>query len=343
LADGDVRRGARQVLRFSDADSLAAAYDTSDVEFVRLSPTNFTAKLTQVDLDGLRVRHASFGAPSGDAHSTRPIGLMHGGWRAGRAALFVPVGPATGSAVNGCAWSSISAALVAPGGEIHNVAAGRHQDWGAVDLDADDLAELLDAAGLPAFSAPRSATLWRQGSLAALQAAILGAVRDAAAFPAGSIPGGVLPALREGVMDALLAAVLTMAGDDLTLPRRSRESLRVVAAADQLLRSDPARPVYTDGLCVALAVSPSKLFNAYRAVYRMSPHQFLKCRRLSMVRQALRSATPGRASVKRAALMHGFVNLGRFAAEYRAMFGEIPTGLCLTCGDGDGPAWIDND
>jgi AraC family ethanolamine operon transcriptional activator len=322
-----MRRDTAQVSRFADVESLAAAYDTSDVEFVRLSPTTFTAELTQLDLGGIRVRLARFGSPSGEAHPTRPIGLVRGGWRAGRAALFLPVGPATGSIANGHAWSAVGTVMLAPGGEIHNVAVARHQDWAAVDLDADTLAAMMDESGLPALSqgAPRSISLWQRGRFAALQAAILGSVRDAVALPPGLMVGGVLSALRDSVMNALLAAFATMAGDDLALSRQSRASLRIVTAADQLLRADPARPIYTDTLCAALAVSPSKLFNAYRAAYRISPHQFLKCRRLSMARQALRAAAPGHDRVKQAALAHGFFNLGRFAAEYRAMFGEMPS------------------
>jgi len=60
--------GAAQVLRFSDVDSPAAAYDTSDVEFVRLSSTAFIAELAQLDLGGLCVRAARCGGVSARLH-----------------------------------------------------------------------------------------------------------------------------------------------------------------------------------------------------------------------------------------------------------------------------------
>jgi AraC family ethanolamine operon transcriptional activator len=228
---------------------------------------------------------------------------------------------------NGHAWATLSAALLAPGGEIHNLAVARHQDWGAVDFDVDVLAALLDDFGLPSLgaSAPRSVTVWQRGCFAALEAAIRDAARDAASFPLGFIPHGMLSALRESVMDALLSGLAAMKADESGLPRRTQEGLRIVKAADQMLCDDPARPIYTEALCEALAVSPSKLFKAFMATYGVSPHHFLKCRRLSLVRRALRVAAPGHRSVKRAALSYGFANMGRFADEYRTMFGEMPS------------------
>jgi transcriptional regulator GlxA family with amidase domain len=44
-----------------------------------------------------------------------------------------------------------------------------------------------------------------------------------------------------------------------------------------------------------------------------------------LVRRALRGAQPGKHLVKTIALGHGFWHLGRFAQDYRALFGETPS------------------
>jgi AraC family ethanolamine operon transcriptional activator len=101
--------------------------------------------------------------------------------------------------------------------------------------------------------------------------------------------------------------------------------LRQVAAADGFLHAHIDRPVYTDELCAALHVSARTLHQSFAAVYGMSPHAFLKRRRLVLVHRALRSAREDQAMVKSIVLAHGFWHLGRFAHEYAAMFGEMPS------------------
>ena len=101
--------------------------------------------------------------------------------------------------------------------------------------------------------------------------------------------------------------------------------MRRVAAADAFLRAHIDRPVYTDELCAALHVSARALHHSFAAVYGLSPHGYLKRRRLVLVRRALQSARGGPALVKSVALAHGFWHLGRFARDYAATFGEMPS------------------
>ena len=101
--------------------------------------------------------------------------------------------------------------------------------------------------------------------------------------------------------------------------------MRRVAAADAFLRGHIDRPVYTDELCAELHVSARALHHSFAAVYGMSPHGYLRRRRLVLVRRALRSARDGPVLVKSVALAHGFWHLGRFARDYAAMFREMPS------------------
>ena len=48
-------------------------------------------------------------------------------------------------------------------------------------------------------------------------------------------------------------------------------------------------------------------------------------RRLNLVRRVLRELGPADTTVSRVAGRHGFTELGRFAGEYRALFGESPS------------------
>ena len=67
------------------------------------------------------------------------------------------------------------------------------------------------------------------------------------------------------------------------------------------------------------------LADAFQASFGISPHRFLKLRRLSMVRAALRPYEGRIPLVKSVALAHGFWHLGQFSHDYRATFGETPS------------------
>jgi AraC family transcriptional regulator, ethanolamine operon transcriptional activator len=107
--------------------------------------------------------------------------------------------------------------------------------------------------------------------------------------------------------------------------RDIRTRQRIVRAADDYLRASPARPVYTEDLCTALGTSATRLHQAFDATFGISPHRYLKLRRMSMVRAALLSRCGLWRSVKAAALSHGFWHLGQFARDYRTLYGEAPS------------------
>jgi AraC family ethanolamine operon transcriptional activator len=83
--------------------------------------------------------------------------------------------------------------------------------------------------------------------------------------------------------------------------------------------------VYTEDLCAALGVSARRLHDAFRAVLGMSPHAYLKSRRLLLAHRALLGRMDRPDLVKSVALAHGFWHLGHFARDYRALFGRLPS------------------
>jgi AraC-like DNA-binding protein len=132
--------------------------------------------------------------------------------------------------------------------------------------------------------------------------------------------------LRSSLLHAMRGLIADQDGRDRTrLLRVSPARRRIVRMADEYLRANPMRPIYTDDLCQALDTSVSRLAQAFRATFDISVHRFLKLRRLAMVRAALRSRGGPAPLVKTVALSHGFWHLGQFALDYRAMYGEAPS------------------
>lgn len=77
-------------------------------------------------------------------------------------------------------------------------------------------------------------------------------------------------------------------------------------------------------LCAVAGVSERTLEYAFREQIGTTPVRFLKVRRLNRVRRGLLDAAPGE-SVTAIALRAGVCDLGRFAGEYRQLFGELPS------------------
>ena len=74
-----------------------------------------------------------------------------------------------------------------------------------------------------------------------------------------------------------------------------------------------------------IAVSQRTLSRAVRIVHGTTPVRFAQSLRLAEARKALLSARAASETVTAVAMRFGFHELGRFAADYRAAFGESPS------------------
>ena len=67
------------------------------------------------------------------------------------------------------------------------------------------------------------------------------------------------------------------------------------------------------------------LYHGFRSCHGIPPMTWLKYRRLARVHDELRLADPGVINVTDVATRWGFFHLGRFASDYRARFGSLPS------------------
>jgi AraC-like DNA-binding protein len=123
-----------------------------------------------------------------------------------------------------------------------------------------------------------------------------------------------------------MAIVRAVAGDR---PNRRREGIAACAAlvrgAEEILRARRYQPVSVPELCAALGASEARLREAFQRIYGTGPSSFLRLRRLHLVRRKLRTTRREECTVSAAASSLGFYEFGRFAGEYRAVFGELPS------------------
>jgi AraC family ethanolamine operon transcriptional activator len=125
----------------------------------------------------------------------------------------------------------------------------------------------------------------------------------------------------------LLAARLGSIGAGASNERPAPPSQRraAVRRVEEWLDAQPGERASIPALCNVAGVSERTLEYAFRERLGMTPARYLKIRRLNFVRRELETAAPQGASVTAIALRSGFFDLGRFAGEYRALFGELPS------------------
>jgi AraC family ethanolamine operon transcriptional activator len=79
-----------------------------------------------------------------------------------------------------------------------------------------------------------------------------------------------------------------------------------------------------EDLTFATGVSERTLRKIFLEYYGLPPRRFQTVQRLNRVRATLREADPECARVTTVAAQFGFWHFGRFAGEYRRLFGEAP-------------------
>ena len=94
---------------------------------------------------------------------------------------------------------------------------------------------------------------------------------------------------------------------------------------DELVRANLGKLNQVADVCAAMGVTQRTLVRAFRAVHGTTPSHRLRMLRLTEARDALLSVRARTETVTDVAMRLGFVQLGRFAADYRDVFGENPS------------------
>ena len=297
-----VSGGTVRALESAEADQAAAALSGVDVEFAALGPSRSKHSVVELDLGPVCLRWARVGAP------VCLIGQVQPG------VMLLSTG-AEGSPpwlLNGQPVGCNGVARLAPGAS-YAMAIERDSPWLALRLDAAWFQHHY-AQDLPRSVEPVEILVSKSS---------IGILRDAFAQARAALHSGIAPnpllraQLRERVMSALVAS---LAGAVCTTPQQSRKAfaLRYLHG----MHRDSAFGV--DELCRHLHLGERAVRRLFAELYGVSPGQYLRTRRLHQARRALRRVD-GFGSVTEIALTLGFSDLGRFAAHYRSLFGELPS------------------
>jgi AraC-like DNA-binding protein len=288
----------------AEADQAAAAMSGVEVEAAALSRATGTNRIVELDLGYVCLKWARMGVPVCLTGEVRP-GAM----------FFSVADKGSGRwALNGLPMQPSLLAWLAPGA-AYTAAMGRGARWMTMRIDAAWFMKRhgrqFDIRGEPVqFFVPARARLRP--------------VRQAfdAAWALLHGPSAVVrnAGMRRQLEARFVAAVLEATrGAPRVTPSYSRHAflLRHLhgASADHAMQVEDLRS--------QLRMGERTLRRVFSDLYGVSPARYLRTRRLNQARRALRAG--GMRSVTEIAMSLGFSDLGRFAAHYRSLFGELPS------------------
>ena len=196
-------------------------------------------------------------------------------------------------------------------------------DVAAVCVDAahlDDYSRRIDGVGLD-LTSKGHVVFDAAPANAALGELVLTTLSTASQSPRLLEQAPLQRALSQSLCDVLLALMATPGSGPGDITASTRQ--RVVREARRYMAEHAEEPITVPELCEAIHVSRRTLQYSFQDVLRMSPVTYLRALRLNGVRRDLRRG--GEVPVADCAARWGFWHLSRFAADYRHMFGELPS------------------
>lgn len=132
----------------------------------------------------------------------------------------------------------------------------------------------------------------------------------------------VVRSLEQSLTVAMVACFA--GGDDEGRGSGWHRHQQIMARFREWLYKNNNRAVYLQEVCAALNVSAPTLRRCCEEHLGMSPMHYFWLRRMNLARRDFQQQ-PSPASVTVVAMNYGFWHLGRFANEYRSLFGETPS------------------
>jgi len=131
------------------------------------------------------------------------------------------------------------------------------------------------------------------------------------------------------LMYRLLTALSTAVASsckEVSLPtKRSRSTSVAMTKALEYVRGQQWGGTTVEDLAIAADVTSRTLLRMFRQQLGMGPASYLKMRQLNIVRRALRGKIGSSSKITNIMSEHGVTEFGRFASEYKALFGERPS------------------
>ncbi len=299
----------------TDIDELVDTIDSARTAPKTLRPGAIRAEVAHAEIGDVLVEVGDYSFPIATAGET----ATH------RIGMFIPLRRAVSGHFKGEALAPNVLHLWGENAEIEGVI-GEPAQFGIVSFAPAALDRTAEALGielkLPGRGEVRSvnAADWTR-----LDDAFEFVLRTARDPRGGSVTDAGMTAIAESLAELAVRSVAMDNKGARHAPRTRLNSLRVVRACEDHAAQAHYQGVTLADLCVASGASERWVRHSFHDCYGMSPTSYLRVIALHEVRRSLQHGMPDYDTIGRAASDFGFWHLSRFAAQYRALFGEAPS------------------
>jgi AraC-like DNA-binding protein len=274
----------------------------------------FRARLTQISLNASRLLAAEEHQPR-IAFAEIPSDVV---------CMSFQIGDGGAPIFSGIAVRAGEIVTLGPGELVH-VRTDGASHWGAVSISVEVLVRYGVALTGTAFAVPQGIQRCRPRPadgrrLRSLHAA---AIRMAAKHPQALIDPTATHGLEQQLLHAVVECLSRGSAEDET--RAGRRNRSVMGGVERLVQNGSGGRSSMPEIRAALGISERLLRRLCAEYLWMSPTAYDRLRRMSAARRALRLSDPAVDRVSAVARNNGFRDLGRFAVNYRATFGEAPS------------------
>jgi AraC-like DNA-binding protein len=297
---------------FSELDEFQAALrEDGLLNLLVTGSGQFRARLTQVTLHRLRLS-------AGDEYLPR---IAFVAVPADMLLVTLPLGDRPAPVWDGVEMRFGEMITFGPGRRVHARSDGPCQ-WAAIRLPVEDFVQYGGALRGATPIVPAVAQ-WRppRAALRQLRHFYQAAIRTAEARSEVLADREAAHGLEQQMIHALVDSLSAEPVYRETAAASRRRG--VLARFEDLLEAEPFLKISEIG--AALGVSQRMLRECSKKNLGTSPSRYRHLRRMQRVHRALRRENPDTATVSEVARRYGFRNLGSFAANYRALYGELPS------------------
>lgn len=303
-----------RVFVFDDPHQYGAAIRAAQIEMYPTAAGKFHSELVQCDLGAVWMQHMSEDKPRvayGVVDRTRII-----------------IEFLTGSDQQPMKHSGID---VVPGEVIINGSPVAHRrsfdscQFGTMSLSNEYLAELSQKLLGHSIAKPQVTQSIRPHpqALSGLQALHDASTQLARKEPSKLRQPEIARTLEQGLARSMIYCIADSEAEFQHTENMRRST--VISRLEEVLASHRDRPLHLAEICQATGI-PERTLRVYCHEHLgVGPIKYLWLRRMFLVRAALLRASAAVASVTGIASDYGFWELGRFAVQYRTLFGERPS------------------
>jgi AraC-like DNA-binding protein len=299
---------------FTEAVDFEAALHTGGVGLLVTGPGAFRARLTRIALLRLQLAAAEEHLPRILLVAVPPDMIL----------VALPGSGEPAPVLGGISMGPREIMTLGPGERLHMRSYGPYR-WGAIWLPVAELVRYGSAMTGSPFAVPSGAVRWR------LRPAIVKHLRHLHSAAIGFVEGRsnalvdreTAHGLEQQLIEALVKGFAK--GSAIEAPPDTRNHRYLALRFEALLMSEPERAFRMTEICAALGISEQNLRLSCQEQLGMGPIEYARRRRMESVHRALRLGNPEEASIAGLAWRYGFRSPGRFAADYRAVYGELPS------------------